>query len=220
MARVYLETSFVSACVTQRTDVGSTYRREASLRWWREQAPQSELFVSDEVLIELSDERYPRRDAALGFVEGIPVITVSPPMVALARVFVQRMVMPKPVGGDALHLAMAAVSEMEYLVTWNVQHLANPNKLTHLNGVCLEFGLVPPRIIRKLHQCFFIGVEGSWQNAIVDEVRRVREAIDEEVGHDLEKLADRARKAGEEYRRTHRSKVADLQPRQTSRPGS
>ncbi len=37
---------------------------------------------------------------------------------------------------------------------------------------------------------------------IVEEVRAVREAIDEEVGHDLRILAERARKAGEEYRRT------------------
>jgi len=148
MARVYLETSFVSACVTQRKDVGSLYRQEASLRWWREQGPVNELFVSDEVLVELSDERYPRRDAALSFVEGIPVITVSAPMIALARVFVDKIVMPKPIGGDALHVAMATVSEMEYLLTWNVQHLANPNKSMHLNAVCLQFGLVPPKIIR------------------------------------------------------------------------
>jgi hypothetical protein len=58
--------------------------------------------------------------------------------------------------------------------------------------------------------------EGFLPNAIVDEVRRVREAIDEEVGHDVEKLAERARRAGEEYRKTHRSEVADLPHRQTS----
>lgn len=46
MARIYLETSFVSACVSQRTDVGSLYRKEASLRWWNEQAPKSELYIS------------------------------------------------------------------------------------------------------------------------------------------------------------------------------
>lgn len=62
--------------------------------------------------------------------------------------------------------------------------------------------------------------EGAWQNAIVDEVRRIREAIDEEVGHDIEKLAERARKAGEEYRKTHRSKVADVPARETTRPAS
>lgn len=41
---------------------------------------------------------------------------------------------------------------------------------------------------------------------IVAEVRAVREAIDEEVGHDLRKLAERARKAGEEYRHTRGAK--------------
>ncbi|HOB73094.1 MAG TPA: hypothetical protein PKG54_01085 [Phycisphaerae bacterium] len=41
------------------------------------------------------------------------------------------------------------------------------------------------------------------EDPIVDEVRAVREAIDEEVGHDIAKLAERARRAGEEYRRTH-----------------
>lgn len=61
--------------------------------------------------------------------------------------------------------------------------------------------------------------EGPWQNAIVDEVRRIREAIDEEVGHDVEKLADRARKIGEEYRRTHKSKAADVHPYQPSSLG-
>src|SRR5207237_1004395 len=38
MARVYLETSFVSACVTDRKDTGSVYRREKSLEWWGLQA--------------------------------------------------------------------------------------------------------------------------------------------------------------------------------------
>jgi hypothetical protein len=38
-------------------------------------------------------------------------------------------------------------------------------------------------------------------DAIVDEVRTVREAIDAEVGHDVAKLAQRAAKVGEEYRR-------------------
>ncbi len=54
--------------------------------------------------------------------------------------------------------------------------------------------------------------EGSWRNVIVDEVCQVREAIDEEVGHDFEKLAERACQVGEEYRRTHKSKVAESPP--------
>ncbi len=36
---------------------------------------------------------------------------------------------------------------------------------------------------------------------IVEEVRAIREALDAEVGHDVAKLAERARQAGEAYRR-------------------
>ena len=59
-----------------------------------------------------------------------------------------RKVMPKSIGGDALHVAIATVSRCKYVLTWNVKHLANPNKVQHLTAVCLEFGWVPPRILR------------------------------------------------------------------------
>ena len=69
-------------------------------------------------------------------------------MVALAEVLVDRKVMPKPIGGDALHVAMATVAKCEHVLTWNVKHLANPNKVQHLTAVCFEFGLLPPKILR------------------------------------------------------------------------
>ncbi len=38
VARIYLETSFVSACVSTRTTLRSRYEREASLLWWGTEA--------------------------------------------------------------------------------------------------------------------------------------------------------------------------------------
>lgn len=148
MARVYLETSYVSACVTKRIDVRSLYRKDASLRWWRLERPRHEVLLSDEVVAELSDPRYPQSDEALNFVAGVAVLTATAPMVTLAEALVDRKVMPMPVGGDALHVAVATVSRCEYVLTWNVKHLANPNKVQHLTAVCLEFGLLPPKILR------------------------------------------------------------------------
>lgn len=121
MARVYLETSFVSACVSDRSDVRSLYRQDASLRWWRLERPKHEVLISDEVVAELSDPRYPKSGEALEFVAGVAVLAVTEPMVAFAEALVNRMVMPKPVGGDALHVAMATLSHCEYVLTWNVK---------------------------------------------------------------------------------------------------
>jgi hypothetical protein len=147
MARVYLETSFVSACVTTRTDPGSLYRREASTQWLSAQSRLHELFVSDEVFLELSDPDYPQKDAGLTLIAELPRLGMGEQVRGLAELFVRHKLMPAPAAGDALHVAVATVHAMEYLLTWNVRHLANPNKLAHLRTICLRLGLVPPSII-------------------------------------------------------------------------
>ena len=65
MARVYLETSFVSACVTDRDDTASAYRRQVSTGWWEVQRAKHELFVAEEVLAELSHPEFPHRIASM-----------------------------------------------------------------------------------------------------------------------------------------------------------
>lgn len=55
--------------------------------------------------------------------------------------------MPGPVAGDAVHVAIATVNSLDYLLSWNVRHLANPNKVEHLRQVCHQFGLTPPIIL-------------------------------------------------------------------------
>ena len=106
------------------------------------------MFVSDEVLHELSRTVYPRREEALRFIQALPVIPVTEAMVRFAEVLVDRKVMPQPVAGDALHVAAAVVAGMDYVLTWNVRHLANPNKTLHLNAVCQEHGYIVPKILR------------------------------------------------------------------------
>jgi hypothetical protein len=148
VARVYLETSFVSACVTTRSSLRSVYEREASLFWWRSDAKSHDVFVSQEVIGELSSPLYPRRNEAIELIRGVSVIPITEAMIEFGQILVDRKVMPRPVAGDALHVAIAAVSEMDYLLTWNVRHLANPNKILHLNAICLEYGLIAPKILR------------------------------------------------------------------------
>jgi predicted nucleic acid-binding protein len=147
MAGVYLETSFVSALVTNRRDVASLYRREVSREWWATQANRHALFVGAEVLAELSHPSFPLSQAALAWIEAVPLLPVTDEALGLTRLLIRERAMPGPVAGDALHVAVATVHGMDYLLTWNVRHLANPNKLNHLRVVCLRAGLAPPRIL-------------------------------------------------------------------------
>ncbi len=147
MARVYLETSFVSATVTDRNDTASAYRRQVSATWWKEQRGKHELFVSEEVLAELSHPGFRHRADAIALIHGIPLLSTSEDVRGLAKILVREKVMPGPVAGDAIHVAVATVHGIEYMLTWNVRHLANANKLEHLRVICRRVGYVPPQIV-------------------------------------------------------------------------
>ena len=147
MSKVYIETSFISACVTNRTDPASAYRRQASREWWETQAGLYTLFLSAEVVAELSHSQYLLSQQALAWIHNIPLLPITDEVRGLARIFVRDKVMPGPVAGDAIHLAVASVHSMHYLLTWNVRHLANPNKLEHLQVVCRRAGIIPPQIV-------------------------------------------------------------------------
>ena len=148
MARVYLETSFFSACVTSRTGDLDIGRRASSNLWWRSQAKHHDLFISPEVVRELSAPTFPNGDKALTMLSGLTALEFTVEVIELADVLVREKVMPAPaLEGDALHLAVAIIHQMEYLLTWNVKHLANLNKRSHLAVLCMRLGVAPPQLV-------------------------------------------------------------------------
>jgi hypothetical protein len=147
MIAVYLETSFISACVSTRRDSGSRYRQNTSLDWWRSFGSSYELFLSQEVLEELKHPSFKRSSQALGLVAGIPLLDIDDDVRGVAAAFVKERVMPTPVAGDAIHVATAAVHGVEYVLSWNVRHLANPRKVRHLETICHRLALVAPKIV-------------------------------------------------------------------------
>jgi len=66
---------------------------------------------------------------------------------AVAARYVQERLAPADLFGDATHLAAACVYEVDFLLTWNIRHLANPNKLDHLTVINRRLGLLTPQIV-------------------------------------------------------------------------
>lgn len=148
MGLVYLETSFVSACVSTRSDARSQYRREESRRWWLQQRQAHSLFISAEVLRELSSPGYPNREDALSLTGEASMFPMNEEALGLARALVRHKVMPGPEeAGDAVHLAVATVHRTDVVLSWNVRHLANRNKTAHLREICRRLGFVPPDVL-------------------------------------------------------------------------
>ena len=144
-ARVYLETTIVSYLVAvPSADLIQAAHQQATRNWWAGRN-RFELFVSA-VVTEAgrgAPDAAARRMEAL---RGIPNLQFGPAVGALARRLMQRGTLPPKARLDAAHVAVAAVNGMDYLLTWNLRHLANAALRGKIEGVCRDAGTVPPII--------------------------------------------------------------------------
>ena len=145
--QVYVETTIPSAHASTRTDPGSIYRREKTREWWTAQLSAYESSISDAVVLELGQGDWPGKLEALRLVQSLPRLEIDEEVLAVARRYVAEALVPADVGGDALHLAVACVHEVDFLLTWNIRHPANPNKLGHLTVINRRLGLLTPQIV-------------------------------------------------------------------------
>lgn len=66
--------------------------------------------------------------------------------VSLARALVEKGPIPEKGAVDALHIAIATVHGMDYLLTWNCKHIANAEMQTAVSKICRSNGYEPPVI--------------------------------------------------------------------------
>ena len=54
--------------------------------------------------------------------------------------------LPSKAEVDALHIAVAALNAVDYLLTWNCKHIANPSLRHTIDDVIVAANVVPPVI--------------------------------------------------------------------------
>jgi len=88
---------------------------------------QHDVFISTAVRDEIertSDAE--KKKKLLATLEDIPLLEVTESDRVLANMYVSLGIIPRRYWPDALHIAIATHNEMDVLVTWNMEHLANP----------------------------------------------------------------------------------------------
>jgi len=79
-------------------------------------------------------------------VKGISLLDITDDVLDLAEGFVALKIIPKKAGTDALHIALAAVHSMDFLLSWNCKHIANAAIVRAVEGVCRMRGFACPVI--------------------------------------------------------------------------
>lgn len=114
--------------------------------WWQDFQPGYEIYVSRVVLREVRAGDPEAARSRLALVEQLPRLVVTPQCYALARSLLRELVLPRKAVYDALHLAVAAVHEMSYLVTWNCRHMANEVLVPRISSIMMSRGYAVPVI--------------------------------------------------------------------------
>ena len=145
--KVYVETSVVSYLTAWPSrDVVILGNQVATRESWREAASRFELVVSSLVIEESSAGDPEAAGARLAALESVHVITAGDDAIELGRVLVGVRAFPAEAATDAAHAAIAVVNGVDYLVTWNMKHLANPVAAARIGQVCRDAGHEPPVI--------------------------------------------------------------------------
>jgi hypothetical protein len=84
--------------------------------------------------------------ARLAELAGIPLLEQTPEADTLAEALLRGVPLPERAAADALHIAIAAVHGVEYLLTWNCTHIANVTLRPRIESVCRASGFEPPLI--------------------------------------------------------------------------
>ncbi len=143
---VYIETtvpSYLTAWPSR--DVVRAGEQQVTRDWWARRSAY-DLRVSSLVLLECGAGDAEAAALRLSALDGIPVLAQTPEAENLAATLLREVPLPARAAADALHVAVAAVNGVSYLVTWNCTHIANATLRPRIEDLCRRSGYEPPVI--------------------------------------------------------------------------
>ncbi len=147
MSSVYLETSVISYLAANPSrDLVLAAHQQITHDWWNNSRQNFDLFISQSVIEEISIGDPATAQKRLALVHDIQPLALNPTVLELARALITKGPLPQKAADDALHISIAAVHDIDYLLTWNCKHIANLFIQKDLEKIMLRLGFRLPRI--------------------------------------------------------------------------
>ena len=127
-------------------DVVVLGNQELTREWWATRRADYELFVSEAVIGEaaIGDSDLARQRVEI--CAGLQLLAISDEAERLAPLLLKAAGMAPNAATDALHVAVATVHGMDYLLSWNCAHIANATIRRAIDKQCRAYGYEPPVI--------------------------------------------------------------------------
>jgi predicted nucleic acid-binding protein len=121
-----VETSVFSLLVARPSkDALIAERQRLTRLWWMERADDFELFVSSLVAVEARAGDASMAQQRLAYIHSVEELPIEANAIRVSKELLRSGILPAKCADDAMHLAVAATSRMDFLATWDMRHLAN-----------------------------------------------------------------------------------------------
>lgn len=142
---VYIETSIVSYLAARPSrDPVTARNQQLTHKWWNTRRQQYALYTSEFVLREAARGDPHLAQQRLALLASIPLLQSQVAAADLATELQRQVPLPPQASEDAMHIALAAMSGMACVLTWNCKHIANPRLRERIERVCALWGVQVP----------------------------------------------------------------------------
>jgi predicted nucleic acid-binding protein len=144
---IYIETSIISYLTARPSrDLMIAACQQITTEWWETSRESYDIVTSDLVVLESREGDAWVAQRRLDLLRGIHAVELTDEARQLAEHLTTKGALPKRAQADALHIAVAAVHAVNFLLTWNLRHINNPAMKPQVRAVCALDGYRCPEI--------------------------------------------------------------------------
>lgn len=124
--KLYIESTIPSYLTARPSrDLIVVAHQQITREWWETRKDHFAIYISQFVLDEIGAGDFEASKKRLDAIEKFEQLDITDDVTNLASEIIASGVIPKDSPTDAAHIAIAAVHDMQFLMTWNCAHIAN-----------------------------------------------------------------------------------------------
>ena len=133
---LYLETSIVSYLTARPAkDLNTAAHQQITAEWWDTKRKQFEIYISKVVAKEAAAGDAEVAQQRMKILKPLRMLPLNREVMSLARAFGKVGCVPAKAADDAIHIAVAAVHGVHFLLTWNCTHINNVATIDEIRRV-------------------------------------------------------------------------------------
>lgn len=145
--KLYIESTIPSYLTSKPSrDLVVAAHQQITREWWEIRKGDFDIYISQFVLDEVSAGDPEASKKRLNAIDEFEQLDITDDVTNLAAAIIASGVIPKKSPTDAAHISIAAIHDMQFLMTWNCAHIANAEISSAIEDICKAQGFECPVI--------------------------------------------------------------------------